>query len=276
MAPHLMHPATTFIHGFPPAQNLAVMQTCMEEMLRQYFGNPPPAHSYQLPAPVAHPWVDYVAALQQNFERHQQRGTQGISQAYHQAQEQQHQEFLRLQQEDRRRLHNLQLLEAQQQAEERGRLHDLQILEIQQHEQMQREQQLYLQEMEHQVQLQRQLEQQQHLSQALDEYGRFSGEHYAEDEERHHQRTAEQNPGANDDPPPPPPPDADLAPGPHGAGPGLPPPPRPPGCPPLLPLDPLVQTFPLLLDLPIHCHHIAFHLVAGHMLNLSSPTILDP
>ncbi|KIK10766.1 hypothetical protein PISMIDRAFT_20122 [Pisolithus microcarpus 441] len=120
MAPHFMHPATTLTHAFPPAQNLAVMQPGMEEMHRQYFGNPP-AHSYQPPAPVAH----------------------------------------------------LQLLEAQQQEEERRRLHDLQILEVQQqqlqqqHEQMQREQQLYLQEMEHQVQLQRQLEQQQHLSQAL-------------------------------------------------------------------------------------------------------------
>ncbi|KAI6018555.1 hypothetical protein BKA83DRAFT_4496065 [Pisolithus microcarpus] len=243
MAPHFMHPATTLTHAFPPAQNLVVMQPGMEEMHRQYFGNPPQLTPTSLQLLLlTHKWTMWqpsnktLSRIMHDIER----GEGDISR--------EHQEYLRLQQEDRRRLHNLQLLEAQQQEEERRRLHDLQILEVQQqqlqqqHEQMQREQQLYLQEMEHQVQLQRQLEQQQHLSQALNEFGRLSGEHYAEDEERHHQRTAEQNPGANDDPtpppsgppglpgppvPPPPPP-----PGPPGL-PGLPgpPPPPPPGCP---------------------------------------------
>ncbi|KAI6037390.1 hypothetical protein BKA83DRAFT_4486425 [Pisolithus microcarpus] len=288
MAPHFMHPATTLTHAFPPAQNLAVMQPGMEEMHRQYFGNPPQltptslqllllTHEWTMWQPsnktlsrIMHDSLFRVSSLDTGsnkscsesfesfkfrvwvreglelpsfvFRQHQtasdvsRQSLQAIEvpleeflpqiSAHPQSSQysfsfndvergegdisREHQESLRLQQEDRRRLHNLQLLEAQQQEEERRRLHDLQILEVQQqqlqqqHEQMQREQQLYLQEMEHQVQLQRQLEQQQHLSQALNEFGRLSGEHYAEDEERRHQRTAEQNPGANDDPLPPP------------------------------------------------------------------------
>ncbi|KAI6004735.1 hypothetical protein EDD15DRAFT_2359515 [Pisolithus albus] len=158
--------------------------------------------------------------------------------------------------------------------------------------QRQREQHIRLLEEAHHAQHQRELEQQQHLSQALNEFGRLSGEHYAQDEERRRQRSAEENPGANDDlaipdPPPPPPPGPPGPPPPPPGPPGPPPPPTgppghpppPPGPPPpppldlldlLDPLDPLA--LPLLLDLQIHA---TFHQVAGHMLNLSSPTLLD-
>ncbi|KAI5992426.1 hypothetical protein EDD15DRAFT_2368153 [Pisolithus albus] len=99
----------------------------------------------------------------------------------------------------------------------------------QQHQQRQREQQICLLEEAHHAQHQRELEQQQHLSQALNEFGRLSGEHYAQDEERCCQRSAEENPGANDDlaiPDPPPPPS-----GPPGPPPPPPAPPGPPGPP---------------------------------------------
>ncbi|KAI6104450.1 hypothetical protein EDD16DRAFT_1714761 [Pisolithus croceorrhizus] len=226
IAPYPMHPAAPLAHGFPPPLPFAV-QPGMEEMHRQYFEYPPPPHPHLLPAADIHPpQVDYAAALQQNFERD------------HAEHRQRH----------RRRQRGAQIHDD----EERGQLHDLQLLQVQQqllqqqHQQRQREQQIHLQEEAHHAQHQRELQQQHHLSQALNEFGRLSAEHYAEDEERHHLRAAEQNPGANDlafpIPPPAGPPGAETGPLPT-------PPPGPPGAdpgpPPLLPLDPLVQTLAL-------------------------------
>ncbi|KAI6096420.1 hypothetical protein EDD16DRAFT_1528037 [Pisolithus croceorrhizus] len=122
IAPYPMHPAAPLAHGFPPPLPFAV-QPGMEEMHRQYFGYPPPAHPHLLPAADIHPpRVDYAAALQQNFERdHAER-----------------------RQRRRRRQRGAQIHDD----EERGQLHDLQLLQVQQqllqqqHQQRQREQQI--------------------------------------------------------------------------------------------------------------------------------------
>ncbi|KAI6155525.1 hypothetical protein BKA82DRAFT_4510785 [Pisolithus tinctorius] len=192
---------------------------------RERLHNPPILDNAQAgPAPIQ--FHQHVFDLQQNdFQAEEQRRFQ-----------------LQQQQEQQRRLGEQQLeqqelvwqLEQQRRLEEQWQAHHRPQLFTQQQQERQRLQQLHLQEEEQQAQQQRELEQQQHLSQALVEFGRLSGEHYAEDQARHHQRVAKQNLGAHDldfpdqpgipNPPPP---------GSHGGDPNAnpPPPPSPPGPP---------------------------------------------